>query len=223
MIFHFSFDLYTDSILKQFKKLKNINIFFPLFIVLCCFPFCFPVVLPYCIPRCTTPSLGRSPGANRWKNDDLGLVPIFKNKYFKKICNFFFSDRYAQILTCHYVTKAAFSSFQTIKVTFLILHHFPVIVLPLCFPVVTSRCASPGRWSQCNESFSANARAALNARARVGGKAGSRTSTQRRGSATGNTIGKHNGETKRETTEKNEKWKKKAPLIVPQDALRSIL
>ena len=39
---------------------------------------------------------------------------------------------------------------------------------------------------------------------------GSRTSTQRRGSATGNTIGKHkhNGETKRETTEKNEKWKK---------------
>ena len=37
---------------------------------------------------------------------------------------------------------------------------------------------------------------------------GSRTSTQRRGSATGNTIEKHNGETKRETTEKNEKWKK---------------
>ena len=36
---------------------------------------------------------------------------------------------------------------------------------------------------------------------------GSRTSIQRRGSATGNTIGKHNGETKRETTEKNEKWK----------------
>ena len=38
---------------------------------------------------------------------------------------------------------------------------------------------------------------------------GSRTSTQRWGSATGTTIGKHNGETKRETTEKNEKWKKK--------------
>ena len=28
-----------------------------------------------------------------------------------------------------------------------------------------------------------------------------------RSSATGSTIGKHNGETKRETTEKNEKWK----------------
>ena len=37
---------------------------------------------------------------------------------------------------------------------------------------------------------------------------GSRSLTQRRGSATGNTIEKHNGETKRETTEKNEKWKK---------------
>ena len=107
-----------------------------------------PVVFSYCIPRCTTPSLDRSPRANRWKNDDYGLVPIFK-KYFKKK-----SSRYAQILTCHYVTKAAFSSFQTIKVTFLILHHFPVIGLPLCLLVVTPRCASPGRWSQCNESFS---------------------------------------------------------------------
>ena len=38
---------------------------------------------------------------------------------------------------------------------------------------------------------------------------GSRTSTQKRGSATGTAIGKHNGETKRETTEKNEKWEKK--------------
>ena len=84
----FSFDWYTDSILKQLNKLKNINMFFSLFIFLCCFPFCFPVVLPYCIPRCTTPSLGRSPRANRWKNDDLGLVPIFNKKYFTKICDF---------------------------------------------------------------------------------------------------------------------------------------
>ena len=59
----FSFDLYTESILKQLNKLKNIIIFVSLFIFLCCFPFCFPVVLPYCIPRCTTPSLGRSPRA----------------------------------------------------------------------------------------------------------------------------------------------------------------
>ena len=84
----FSFDWYTDSILKQLNKLKNINMFFSLFIFLCCFPFCFPVVLLYCIPRCATPSLGRSPRAIRWKNDDLGLVPIFKKKYFTKICDF---------------------------------------------------------------------------------------------------------------------------------------
>ena len=31
---------------------------------------------------------------------------------------------------------------QTIKVTFLILHHFPVVVLPLCLPVVTPRCGA---------------------------------------------------------------------------------
>ena len=85
----FSLDFYTDSILKQLNKLKNINICFSLFIFLCCFPFCFPVVLPYCIPHCTTPSLGRSPRANRWKNDNLGLVPIFKKKIFHK--NLWFS------------------------------------------------------------------------------------------------------------------------------------
>ena len=112
---------------------------------LCCFPFCFPVGLPYCIPRCTTPSLGRS---SRWKNDDLGLVPIFKKKYFTKICDFIFSDRYAQILTFHYVTHAAFPSFQTIKVTFLILHHFPVIGLPLCLPVVLPRGGDPNATSR---------------------------------------------------------------------------
>ena len=99
----FPFDLYTDSILKQLNKLKNINIFLSLFIFLCCFPFCFPVVLvlPYCIPRCTTPSLGRSPRAKHWKNDDLGLMPIFKKNISKKKCDFF-SYRYAQILTFHF-------------------------------------------------------------------------------------------------------------------------
>ena len=93
----FSFDLYTESILKQLNKLKTINIFFSLFMFLCCFPFCFPVVLSYCIPRCTTPFLGRSPRTNRWKNDDLGFVPIFKKKYFTKICDFpFFPSIYIQ-------------------------------------------------------------------------------------------------------------------------------
>ena len=37
MIFIFSFDLHTDIILKQLNKIKNMNIFFSLFIFLCCF------------------------------------------------------------------------------------------------------------------------------------------------------------------------------------------
>ena len=32
----------------------------------------------------------------------------------------------------------------SIKVPFFILHHFPVVLLPLCLPVVTYRDASPG-------------------------------------------------------------------------------
>ena len=43
------------------------------------------------------------------------------------------------ILTFQSVAKAAFSCLQSIKVTFLILHHFPVLLLPLCLPVVLSR------------------------------------------------------------------------------------
>ena len=43
--------------------------------------------------------------------------------------------------------KSIFSGLQTIKVTFFILHHFPVVspgcVSPLCFPVVFPRCVSP--------------------------------------------------------------------------------
>ena len=56
-----------------------------------------PVVFPYCGPRCTTPFLGRSPRANRWKNDDLGFVPILKKQYFTKIRDFpFFPSIYIQ-------------------------------------------------------------------------------------------------------------------------------
>ena len=54
----FSFDLYIDSILKQLNKLKNIILFFSLFLFLCGFPFCFPVVLPYCIPPLHYPVVG---------------------------------------------------------------------------------------------------------------------------------------------------------------------
>ena len=85
VIFHFSLRFIYRQYFKAIKKIEK-NIFFPLFIFLCCFPFCFPVVLPYCIPRCTSPFLGRSPRANRWKNDDLGLVP--KKNISKKIGDF---------------------------------------------------------------------------------------------------------------------------------------
>ena len=106
--------------------------FFSLFIFLCCFPFCFPVVLPYCIPRCTTPSLGRSPRANRWKNDDLGLVPIFKNKYFTKICDFriFSFDLYTDSIL------KQLNKLKNINIFFFTFHF------SLLFPVLFPRCGS---------------------------------------------------------------------------------
>ena len=53
--FRFFSDLCTGIILKQLNKIKNLNIFFSLFIFLCCFScFFFPVVLPYCGPCCLT-------------------------------------------------------------------------------------------------------------------------------------------------------------------------
>ena len=123
---------YTDSILKQLNKLKNINMFFSLFIFLCRFPFCFPVVLPYCIPRCTTPSLGRSPRANRWKNDDLGLVPICQKKnIWQKSVIFHFSLRF--IYRQYFKAIKQIENYKYISFTF----HFS-----LSFPVLFPRCAS---------------------------------------------------------------------------------
>ena len=141
MIFHFSLDFYTDSILKQLNKLKNINMFFSLFIFLCCFPFCFPVVLPYCIPRCTTPSLGRSPRANRWKNDDLGLVPILKKQNHKNLWFPIFSfDLYTDSIL------KQLNKLKNINNMFFSLFIF-LCCFPFCFPVVLLycilRCANP--------------------------------------------------------------------------------
>ena len=130
----FSFNLYTDSILKQLNKLKNINIYFSLFIFLCCFPFCFPVVLPYCIPRCTTSSLGRSPRANRWKNDDLGLVPIFKKKYHK---NLWFS-----IFSFDWYTNSILKQLNKLKNINMFFSLFIFLCcFPFCFPVVLPYCS----------------------------------------------------------------------------------
>ena len=145
----FSFDLYTDSILKQLNKLKNINMFFSLFIFLCCFPFCFPVVLPYCIPCCTTPSLGRSPRANRWKNDDLGLVPIFKNIFHK---NLWFS-----IFSFDLYTDSILKQLNKLKNVNMCFSLFIFLCcFPFCFPVVVPycipRCTTPslGRSPRAN-------------------------------------------------------------------------
>ena len=123
--------------------------FFSLFIFLCCFPFCFPVVLPYCIPRCTTPSLGRSPRANRWKNDDLGLVPIFTKNIFHK--NMWFS-----IFSFDWYTDSILKQLNKLKninmcfSLFIFLCRFPflfprcasLLYSPLHYPVVGSKSSS---------------------------------------------------------------------------------
>ena len=143
----FSFDLYTDSILKQLNKLKKINMCFSLFIFLCCFPFCFPVVLPYCIPHCTTPSLGRSPRAIRWKNDDLGLVPIFN----KKNKNLWFSIFPSDLYTDSILKQCKLKNINMFFSLFIFLMFFPFCfpdVLPYCIP----RCTTPylGRSPRAN-------------------------------------------------------------------------
>ena len=143
----FPFDLYTDCILKQLNKLKNVNMCFSLFIFLCCFPFCFPVVLPYCIPRCATPSLGRRPRAIRWKNDDLGLVPIFKKKYHKNL--------WFPIFPFDLYTDSILKQLNKLKNINIFFHFsfFSVVsrfVPPLCFPIVFP-VALPRRWVEVLE------------------------------------------------------------------------
>ena len=58
--------------------------------------------------------------------------------YIQQICT---------ILTFQYVSKTVFSGLQTIKVTFFILHYFPVVsprcVSPFFLPVVSPQCVSP--------------------------------------------------------------------------------
>ena len=54
--------------------------------------------------------------------------------YIQQICT---------ILTFQYLTRAAFSGLQTIKVTFFILHHFPVVSPRCVSPLLSPRCVSP--------------------------------------------------------------------------------
>ena len=77
---------------KAIKLKKNLIflVFFFTFHFSLLFPVFFPVVLPYCGPCCTTPSLGRSPRANRWKNCWLRTCAHLQ-KNISKICDFHFS------------------------------------------------------------------------------------------------------------------------------------
>ena len=63
------------------------------------------------------------------------------DSFFFEVSNYSVNMYNFNISMC--LSKATFSSLQTIKVTFLILHHFPVVVLPLCLPVVL--CREPAR------------------------------------------------------------------------------
>ena len=63
-------------------------------------------------------------------------------------------------------------SIETIKVTFLILHYFPVVVLPLCLPIVLP-LASHGSPAPCPPRCAPTwtAMGVPTTRARIGGKA----------------------------------------------------
>ena len=58
---------------------------------------------------------------------------------------------------------------KTIKVTFFILHHFPVVLLPLCLPVVTPQgsAMAPQLRNATSRPAGATSRGSANARARV--------------------------------------------------------
>ena len=109
----------------------NFSLLFPVLFP----PLCFPIAVPVVLPRCNTPLLGRSPRANRWKTDDLGLVPIF-NKIFQKSVIFIFSPSiYVQTLILkqlNKIKKYVFFVFFTFHFSLL----FPVLFPPLCHPIV---------------------------------------------------------------------------------------
>ena len=76
----------------------------------------------------------------------------YHQSYIQQICT---------ILTFQYLTKATFSGLQTIKLTFFILHHFPVVsprcVSPVCLTVFGSKSSSqPFRLSAKKEQTDGN-------------------------------------------------------------------
>ena len=105
VIFNFSFNFYTDTILKQWNILKNdiyflffffftfhCSLLFPVFLSRCASLLWPPVYDSVALPRCGVEVL--EPTVE--KTDELGLVPVFKKK---KICDFqFFPSIFIQAL-----------------------------------------------------------------------------------------------------------------------------
>ena len=140
VIFIFSFDFYTDTILKQWNILKNkyfcVFFHFSLFSLVSrfLFPLCFPLIslmVPCVWFRCTTPLWGRSPWANRWKSDEIGLVSVFKKN--QKIRDFQFFLRF---LYKHY-----FKAMKYIEKYIYLFVVFFTFHFSLLFPVLFPRCA----------------------------------------------------------------------------------
>ena len=151
----FSFDLCTDIILKQLNKIENLFFFtfhFSLLFPVLFPPLCFPIVVPVVLPRCTTPLLGRSPRANRWKNWWLRTCAHLQ-KNISKICDFrFFSFDLCTDIILKQLNKIENLFFFTFHFSLL----FPVLFPPLCFPIVVPvvlpRCTTPllGRSPRAN-------------------------------------------------------------------------
>ena len=128
----FSFDFYTDTIVKQWN-MKYYFFHFSFFSLVFCFLFllCFPIVVPCVWSRCTTPSWGRSPWANRWKTDELGLVPVFKKIKKSVIFNF----------SVYFYTDTILKQWNILKNKIYFLFFF-TFHFSLLFSVFCSRCAS---------------------------------------------------------------------------------
>ena len=185
-------------------------VFFSLFIFLCCFLFIFPVVLPYCGPCCATPSLGRSPRANRWKNWWLRTCAHLQKKI-SKICDFhFFSFDLCTDIILKQINKIKNLNIFCFFSLFIFLCCFPffprcasLLASLLYYPVVHPTAAPQGlqrRPGTARFHFPPT-------RARVGAKRSPRLVAL--GSPPrGDTTGRHNGETKRETKWKNENEKR---------------
>ena len=143
--------------------------------------------------------------------DDLGLVPIFK-KTISKICDFhFFSFDLCTDIILKQINKIKNLNIFCFFSLFIFLCCFPFFS-PLCFPigvpVVLPRCSPHcGATGTAEATGNCSLSSSTNVRARVGAKRSPRL-VALGSSPRGDTTGRHNGETKRETKWKNENEKR---------------